>query len=489
MAGLFLLIVLSASSARGDLADCIDATCRITGTDGGKGTGCVFEVKQGYVYVLTAAHVVENAQAVQCEFWQQGHLSGKLPSIAIRKRTDCDVAIVVLRTSVFGGRLPKAMPIASASRVMRPGETLTSVGCAKGAWSTGWKGHALGYRDGDLLFTPTPADGRSGSAIFDAGGTMIVGVLRARDAINGTSFGIATSIQTLRSKTRAVISAKGQRTQCGPDGCEIPGKRPILPYGGKYIPWKKQQPQQQQSANPWPTLPAPTPVPIAPAATVDLTPIGDKLDVITDLLLDMQADVNPIEPVLEPLPFVEPPQLPTEARIARQMAESNHGMILAIQDETIEGLAAVNGRIKTTEDNLGTALGQIEELAKNHGSLKDRMEARMEKVRGELGEEASKRAVRIAYLKDLIAEKVGDGGLVGLFKLLGLPVAVIIAAWFIKRDFKDRRETGDPLMITKLWEGLGEVRGRLHERVGGIRDRLHGDDDPQLVPPVPAKAD
>ena len=55
------------------LSECIDATCRITTAEGSCGSGCVFEIGNGSVYVLTAGHVTGKAAAVQCEFWRQGH--------------------------------------------------------------------------------------------------------------------------------------------------------------------------------------------------------------------------------------------------------------------------------------------------------------------------------------------------------------------------------------------------------------------------------
>ncbi len=479
--GILLFFILTfASQAWGDLADCIDATCRISTADGGRGTGCVFEISQGTVYVLTAAHVVPT-QIVQCEFWQHGHQSGKLPGIVINRRAEYDVAIVALKASVFGGRLPKAIPIAPTSKTLQRGEPVTSVGCAKGAWSTGWKGHVLGYEGHNVLFVPVPAGGRSGSAIFDAKAEMIVGVLHSRD-INDT-YGRATSTAAIRAGFQSTPSKKGWvSAQCGPDGCEVPGRRPILPYNGKLIPWKKQQPQQQPS-NPWPTLPTPAPaVPQEVTVEVDLTPISNQLTEITDLLLEMRETHHPSELIPEPLPYVEPPPLPTEDFEARQMAEVNHGMILTLREESTNGLAALGGRLKENESNLGTAVNQIKDLALKHGSLKDQFQARVAKVKEELGEEASKREIRIAYVKDLIAEKLGGGGATGLLKMLGMPTAIIIGAWLIRKDFKDKRETGDPLMITKLWEGMGEMKGRFRERF----DRGDPPPQPSVTPLSPA---
>lgn len=253
------------------VADCIDATCRITTPDGSRGTGCVFEISQGQVYVLTAAHVVGKHAMVTCEFWRDGHQSSPLTGRVIARvdRPLTDAAIVAVDVAQFGGRLPAAIPIAPAGTVLKSGDTLTSVGCARGAWSSGWKGHVLEYQGTDLLFVPAPADGRSGSAIFDAAGEKIVGIIRARTLDNET--GIATGLQALYAEFRTAYGE--QRSPCDPAACP-----------GGICPIRKPQPQ----ASPWPTLPTPVP-------PVDLGPTNQRLDQIS--LQIQTAQTKPAEPV------------------------------------------------------------------------------------------------------------------------------------------------------------------------------------------------
>jgi len=109
--------------AHGAMADCHDATCRITAADGGRGTGCCFEQSQGYVYVLTNAHVATSS-VVQCEFWRAGHQSRPIPGRVIARSTAADAAIVALSQSAFDGVLPMVVPIAARgdiARVLQPG--------------------------------------------------------------------------------------------------------------------------------------------------------------------------------------------------------------------------------------------------------------------------------------------------------------------------------------------------------------------------------
>ena len=280
IAAVILIAVWSAALAEASIAECIDATCRITAGDGGRGTGCAFERSKGHVYVLTAAHVVGNSRSVQCEFWRAGHQSEPLPGVVIDRSPAADAAVVAVPEAAFGGLLPKTVPIAPRDWIVRPGTTLLSVGCANGTWSTGWKGHALGYRGPDLHFLPPPANGRSGSAIFDAAGERIVGLLRARTGNN--SEGIASSLQTLyaaprsqRSGVRDQADRKHPRTAVrgvpigrvhGPapadptqvDPTQCPGGN--CPTPRRLLPYRQQQDErfrhlQERSQNPWPTLP------------------------------------------------------------------------------------------------------------------------------------------------------------------------------------------------------------------------------------------
>ena len=136
------------------MSDCIDATCRITTADGSRGSGCVFEIGNGTVYVLTAGHVTGSADAVQCEFWHGGHQSSPLPGRVIGRSAAADAAIVAVPAAALGGVLPTAVPLAPREESVRPGDTLASVGCANGSWSTGWKGHVLGGEAEELRFIP-----------------------------------------------------------------------------------------------------------------------------------------------------------------------------------------------------------------------------------------------------------------------------------------------------------------------------------------------
>jgi len=451
------LTIWAAGQARGAMADCIDATCRITAGDGGRGTGCVFERSGGYVHILTCVHVVENAPTVQCEFWRDGHRSQPITGRVTRRAPSADAALVVIPETAFGGVLPKVIPIAPRDYVVKQGETLTSVGCAKGAWSTGWKGHALGYVESDLCFTPTPANGRSGSAVFNADGTAIVGLLRARREV-ADSYGIATSLQGLYAafgqskKLNAQSSKLTAPTQCPGGQCPIPPR--ISPY--RYRQDRQNQGQNQRIGrleSTWPTLPKPS-----TSTTIDLSPLGAKLDrigegqdKIAELLIEMRGKAESGKQKAEG---------PAAEEVKKQVAEA-----------------------KEESSKLRQA---VSKLIGDRKTLHARFEARIDKVKKELGEDASKREIARAYAKDLAKEKLGSGAL-GLTtgKLLsgalGIsgPLAAAIAAgcWFVSRRI-GRRVGGDESLLHRAVD-------RVSDKIDALKDRVHGAAD--VEPDLPAR--
>jgi hypothetical protein len=273
------LALWTAGISQGALSDCVDAACRITAPDGSRGTGCVFEIQHGVVYVLTAAHVVGQSPTVECEFWCQGHQSQPLAGRVTARSAAADAAIIALPDAAFAGRLPAAIPLAPRNCTLRPGQPLASVGCANGGWSTAWKGHLLDCRDDELRFVPVPANGRSGSALCDGDGQQIIGLVRARTGDD--SAGIATPLTTIyrafdspaRTAAGPQRGAPPQPVQCGPYGCPAGGATPS-PGPGEYhlLPFRQNLERQidglKNSGGPWPTLPSPPAAAPQPAPAV-----------------------------------------------------------------------------------------------------------------------------------------------------------------------------------------------------------------------------
>lgn len=305
------------------------ATCRIWNSTGEQGSGCVFEITGKNVYVLTNAHVVDAGDTVQCEFWWGGHQSKKLSGrVSARANEDvCDAAIVIVDVASFGGRLPVAIPFAPRGTQLCQGQTISWMGCPGNEWATAVVGHAAGIFPSDsggrFVFRPAPRDGRSGSAVLNADGTAIVGLIHARTLDD--QYGIAFSTEALYT----AFSSQEKDAQCPPgqqcDPNRGGGVRRVLPGPNE---WPRRiprgimglnggQPQQRQPApqggGVYPTLPQIQP---APAVTVDLSGVESKLDKLEgsiSMLVEELRAANPPPAAEAPLPVVPPvPVAPVE---------------------------------------------------------------------------------------------------------------------------------------------------------------------------------
>jgi hypothetical protein len=319
------MLVASAANAAG-IEDVIKATCRITAPGGNVGTGVATEVTGEYVGVLTNAHVVANHATVQCQFYREGFESQPVTaSVAARTRTnDVDAALVVVRRSVFADYSPPAVKLAPMSYVVAPGEKIASVGCANGSWPTAWIGHAVGYdQNAHLIFRPAPADGRSGSAVFNTDGDL-VGLIFAREE---SGLGMACSVQAMRRELAAASPSDkfiytGQTslvswtpTQCGPQPCgpggcdpnsfrqRRQGQQQQRPQGGQ-IPQGGQGEQLQIGNSPWPGFGEAKPEKRAADPAV-----LDALKAIADTQAKIAASLNK-EPKSEMAPIPATPEKP-----------------------------------------------------------------------------------------------------------------------------------------------------------------------------------
>jgi flagellin-like hook-associated protein FlgL len=486
------------AAARADWNRCVDATCRVRLADGSCGSGCVFEATPSTVFVLTCAHVVEGGNAVACDFWRGGHQSSPIAGTVIARQKDIDAAVVAIPTASFGGRVPPAVPIAARSETLRPGDTLTSVGCAEGAWATAWKGHVLSHQGGDLLFSPPPANGRSGSAVFDAGGTRIVGIVRARSEKTG-GHGLAVSVQALYSAfsptstawiAQRTIARTGVPVQCGPGGCQLGqgggGGAPqyMLPYRNRQA---QEKPQAAPQIVPWPTLPAAEAMqPQTPP--IDIRPLDEKLSRIAAILDEMRRPLPPAPGTPQASPPAAPPTTPMPAANdeSAKLAQAAMAAVEQVAGATQQSVAEAKAEAsKATEvatkagesvGGLHAAIEQIKESLSENGTISQRFHARVDRVRGELeeklGREATDREVRLGYVKDLVMDKVADGGAVGLAKALGLPVAGVFIVWLIARDIRKKRTEGDPLAVEKLYALMQGQMAGLRERAEGVRERV-----------------
>lgn len=221
-----VLVSSGATSCMASINEAMEATCRVSSVNEGPiGTGIAVQVEGDYLYVLTNSHVVEGRNRVVCEFWRRGFLSPKLTGDVIFRKCDENqgIDIAVIRARINGMFKPVVIPIGDTQ--LAANSPIASVGVAKGTWPTAWIGHIREYTDSGntMLFVPTPANGRSGSAIMDEGYNTVIGLLYARNDHGG--YGYAMSLQGIQKTL----------TQCGPNGCPLPGRN-INILGRQYVP-------------------------------------------------------------------------------------------------------------------------------------------------------------------------------------------------------------------------------------------------------------
>jgi len=367
------LLLLPCSVASAAMTDAIDATCRVAAPDGSVGSGCVFEISKGTVFVLTNRHVVGQAASVKCVFWQEGHQSAAIAGQVLVRSDQVDVAILTIPVAAFGGRGPRAIPLVDRGTQLGAGQVVTSVGCAEGRWSTGWKGRVLGYDGAHLCFTPTPADGRSGSALFDAAGEHIVGLIWGR-LEQGQGLGYAVPAENLyRAINYRQVAGKWQHSprpllnmvdraqyrpapeagacpDCEGGFCErlFPGR-----FNFNQRPYQRPVPIQPQprpsppggQLSPYPTLPPPTQVvPMEPKKeTPALPPLPPAAIGLLEEFEQLKREVQTLRKMVEACAGREGPQgpigpqgLPGEAgadgtvdvsRIAEQVRRKIQGAI------------------------------------------------------------------------------------------------------------------------------------------------------------------
>lgn len=217
MVRVFLLLIAATLAAwypavGSDLEQLHSATARLRAADGGTGTGTAFDVSNGYVFLVTCAHVA-TGDSMQVEWFYRGHQSKALPGRVLWRDGNADVAVVMVPVSALGGVVPPVIPLAKPDYVVEPNASVYTVGSANGVWPTGFEGHARGYDQMGLTFTPPPQNGRSGSAMIDESG-QIVGVVRARSESQSGSYGIATPVQALYAlwgnKTQKTVATSVQ---------------------------------------------------------------------------------------------------------------------------------------------------------------------------------------------------------------------------------------------------------------------------------------
>jgi hypothetical protein len=236
------------------LEEARDATCYIEQlTDvahGHGGTGFVFEETDTHYRVLTNGHVVQKNARVSLQFFPGGQPQRRVEGVVLWKRETptFDAAVVEFRKP--SRSIPVIPFVGLTSPLVGRGVDMISVGFRNmKPPPTAFKGRIINMgKDGELTFTPAPANGRSGSAILvDRGeGYEACGLLAwtTIDTAPQANIGFAMSIRIAESGWRE----QAAQLNCQNGWCErVPPKTQAqgLTLGILNVAPRQRYPQQQ----------------------------------------------------------------------------------------------------------------------------------------------------------------------------------------------------------------------------------------------------
>jgi hypothetical protein len=374
-----------------------------------------------------------------------------------------DIAVVWVNASSLGAVTPPAIPLARPDAAVDY-RRIISVGCAEGGWATCWKGHAIGQdrSAGDVIyFAPAPADGRSGSAVFDWQGKSIVGLIAWRSP---RGYGVAMT----HREVWAALSGKGPVYGTGAmpgehgavqdvlapidpwapgvwiqgaplsEPCQQPGYDvlEIRPFGGLLCPLPRpQRPQEAPSQPPqggaWPDLPKD----LRPPGEADASGFATRSE-LQAAKRELQAAIDRLEKQLG--------EAGTQTRQEIDKVQSESQSQAAKQDKAIEQVSgAVQEQERTLRDRLRDVVTSdaVEQFRQElQADFLRRLKESQESGAG-LAEGVKQSAVAaVTGRLEALKEQYGQGmGLVGVglaaaFALLG--ISGTWQAWLITRVVK-----------------------------------------------------
>ena len=204
----FVVVVSITAAAVADTSSTdriLRASCRIFAGNA-RGSGVIFDADEDSYHVLTNAHVVgRTGNRVMMEFEHSGYRSGRIPGRVVRshiaRTTSIDLAIVELPRSSFPGPMP-VVPLAEAGR-KEASPTVLTVGAQGGAAVSLQRGHIVRQTRGLIYYKPEALPGRSGSPLFNAAGSRVIGVVAWR---TGDGHGLAMNAAAVGSFVRGEVA-------------------------------------------------------------------------------------------------------------------------------------------------------------------------------------------------------------------------------------------------------------------------------------------
>ena len=250
--------------------DAFAAVCRIHSEDG-IGTGTAIAIAGADIVILTNAHVA-TADSVRVEFWRGGFSSPPYAGRTVWRSYSRDpkdgspspprdMALVAVASSQLPVQ-PNVIPLGGRDDAPHVGQSIYSLGCAKGQWPSMFQGRVLRLGQQNLLeFTPPPAPGRSGSPLLSPDGSHVVGLIAWLDAEdeNGRPlkepYGTAMSINEILDALdgQAAPNATGEVKRASQ---YTPPLVEVTPESEVCDPFKKLRPQPKQQT-PGPSTGAP----------------------------------------------------------------------------------------------------------------------------------------------------------------------------------------------------------------------------------------
>jgi len=312
------IIAIAPASAVASLHECYDATCRVH-VSGHAGTGCIFAADDTHYYVLTNAHVTRQGDKPRLVFVMRGaERSVDAETVwhsyaALEQGYHRDIAVMKIPRAAFGDYTPSVIPLAEESFSLVENEEIASAGCPGGRWITAWKGQATSLTADAFNFVPPPMGGRSGSAIFDAAGTKIIGLLAWGGGGEGTAQTIGEIYRAMRGEPAKLYTEQPREAA----RIVLVGHRAVLPE--PLAPLADIAPRQA----PCPNCPPVGPSPIMPPARPNQPPSnpggGDNMP------FPLPPGIVPSEP--------QPPQSPPPSTNSGQPCECDQSATDNLRDQ------------------------------------------------------------------------------------------------------------------------------------------------------------
>lgn len=388
--------------------------CRMTNSAGriaDCGTGTLIYKDARIGGVLSCKHILSDGVGDLSVMFSSINQRYKARLVAADPR--CDLSFWIIQA-------PPVEPCPMATDYASTGQRITLLGLGRGSYRA-QRGQVRGYTKSTNMGNVFKLSG--GSRGGDSGGP----VLNERGELTGVLWG------TERNTTFATFIGDIHAFLCA--------DRYAFPWNADLAD-KKDARKHEANKSPIPSLQSPLPQ----RAPVDLSEVKERLDNLESQQQEQLRMIDSTTVRLDPLEAT--------ADKARQLAEGWPELQAAMKKLEITASQASSDSSKAIESVTAVAskaAKAVESAAEANATVdaaldEDAPDGLVARLRGH---------ARKTIMGMGIVEKFGAGPL-GFFGLM-----LAAAAWFIRRDVKDKAATGDPLAITKLRSKLAKVRARL----------------------------